>query len=205
MSRSLACAAVVLMLFFSASLALTRAQSIDLTSAQRAVGAGPSCGESCMLGSRLIGITERQAVAFLHRSEWVGQVIDDEASNTMTWTWSGRQPDYIDPAFSGYARVDPFSGVMGVIVHTTVPLSHFWLAYGVPPTGSVTHIPEMSRLLHFNIYTTANFIAEAEISCPASIQDVGATSVILVWARPLVRGGYPRDDYQSQWRHSLSC
>jgi hypothetical protein len=202
-TRLLLFAAFILMLLFLASLALTRAQSVDLT--QAVIDVGPDCGESCMLGYRLIGATEGQAATFLHKSAWVDQVIDDENNNTLTWTWSGQQPDFIDPKFSGYARVDPFTGVIGVTVHTAIPLSHFWLVYGVPPTGSVTLIPEMGRLLHFNIYQAANFIAEAEVSCPASMRDVAATSVVLVWARPLVRGAYPRGNYRVEWRKALSC
>ncbi len=203
MRRAVVRFALALALIFTAATALTRAQpprlaEIEITSTQIA-----PCGDPCILGRRLLYIPVSQVVDVLHGSEWVDQVKVSSMQDTVTWTWSGHQPDFIDGQTSGFLRADPTYGVIGVYVRTTIPLSSLWLRYGLPPIGYIG--VSTDSLLHIGVYPDDSFSTLTEAACPTSVQGFSSTPITLVWAEPLYRDSTLKQSYLRTWNHFVAC
>ncbi len=203
MSRALISAATILVLLFSAAMTLTHAQSVEPMEVRVAATQLEPCADPCFLGRRMLFLSVPQADDLLRRSDWIDQIRISSLQDTITWTWSGRQPDFIDAKTPGYMHADPTAGVNFVSVRTTIPVSSLWLTYGIPPIGFIAREP--GRMLHVTVYPDAAFSSVTETTCPASIPGFSNTPVTLVWADPLFHDSTLRQGYLSRWRSFVAC
>lgn len=124
---------------FVALLGALHLQPYDDSGLRALVTPPDDCAAPCFMGIQP-GITRAgEAVALLWAHEWVGEVREftsPRGRRTIYWTWSGQQPDLINPERRGFLIVYQ-DIVRDVRVHTLAPLHHALLLYGAPDYGYV--------------------------------------------------------------------
>jgi hypothetical protein len=139
---------LLLTLFFSACIGLIRAQPYDDSELRTFLAPPDGCPRPCFMGIRP-GVTRaEEATAILEAHEWINTVSRYEATEdvgivSLTATWSGRQPDFIDSSVALWLSVRDNS-IQMISIPTRIPLGQIFLQLGIPQYGevAVNPIPE---------------------------------------------------------------
>ncbi len=141
-----------------------------------------NCHPPCFMNIQP-GITAAEEVYHIIRDHaWVSRLFDDTAitddggipgiTGTISWEWSGAQPDWIDAQVRGEVRVRR-GFAQFVTVSTAVWLGDVWLTLDVPDweVALISERPDdlQSFIYRRSAYQQAGYLFEtARVPCPAS-------------------------------------
>ncbi len=137
-----------------------------------------SCTMPCFMGIQP-GVTHGdEAVALLRADAWVGSVevhtlmpddsFESSPVGVVQWTWSGRQPEWIDAAQEGSLALES-NIVSNIRVQATVPLGDVRLTLGAPGSQRVANAesPAGARYMSYAaIYPDQRLWISIGVLCP---------------------------------------
>jgi hypothetical protein len=177
MIQPLARVILLLTFLFTACIGFIHARPFD--SPLRAVFAD-GCPMPCFMGIRPGVTTVDEAVALLSAHEWVGEIEIsiglNQLPNTVLWTWSGRQPGFIQDTIYG----NPYRGnlrirnrmVTAIWIPTTVALGELWLLGGNPDVFAAMRFRRFNEQFHplllsfYHTFSGNQFASQTFADCP---------------------------------------
>jgi len=177
MIRLLIRLALILTVMFSGVIAVTHARPLNPALGDL-LAKSPGCVPNalCFMGIYPGSSTLDQAVGALSIHPWVGEV-DTRSYSQVSWTWSGKQPDFIDSSVPGTAIERDYMHVSIIRVKTRYNYGDIWLQLGTPVQGYAMRQP--SGFLHGVYYTQYSMLAINFTQCPASMGDFWSMPVMI--------------------------
>jgi hypothetical protein len=186
MTRLLLQLSLLPILGFAIILLLIRAQPYD-DDTLRAFLLPDDCPAPCLMGIHLNEMTAAEAVQILQNNDWV-KSIDRTAINektghgTIYWTWSGKQPVFIDSTLPGmfysssviFQNVDGSWGsdqILGSIsIKTRIPYGEVYLLLGGGSTEESwpTNVRGYVKKIISAYYPDKSLVMSAMMDCPAT-------------------------------------
>ncbi len=206
MSRmTLALASLLALLFSGVAAVVGGRRYEDVVALRRFIDQVEACEKPCFMGIRLGYTTADEAEKILRASDWVEDV--RRTTYTLTWTWSGREPAFIDGDASASMRLDGTGVVQEIRLDTLLITKAVWMAYGTPKAGFAQFQFDSGIVLsHFFTYSfpQITFGAINRVKCPSSIRNFWESPVQISWrmkdAVPYVDNSYP-----IWWRGVSTC
>jgi hypothetical protein len=194
-----------LALAFTVCIGLIHARPTSAGDLHAFLSSSSACALPCFMDIRP-GITARdESLAILAQHPWVNTVI--EHRDTLSWTWSGLQPGFIDPTSQGALYLVSRSLVQEIELQTTIPQIEMWTVFGAPDDGYVEYTP--AAMAHHTAYD--RFLAVTFTPCPAQPEDLWGMPVELhlgaAYRTPLITRSAQFDVrvYLHTWRSNLIC
>ncbi|MBN8594034.1 MAG: hypothetical protein J0M33_19930 [Anaerolineae bacterium] len=192
---------VLIWISFASLAMLFRTQPYRSLITEGLPGSQPDCASPCFLGIQVGRTTPIEALALLSRHPWIERA--ERATNQfIIWNWSGRQPDYINPAIPGKLMINA-DRIIAISLWTNYQLGDWILTLGSPAVMESGSTVQDGKLgLFYNIGFT-------EPSIYLSGMPVGACAKADVfWRQPVgmeIRPVYPpwNDSTQSQTLHTF--
>lgn len=127
-----------------------------------------------MLHGYQAGVTTlTEAAQILEQSDWVGEVTLDWMGNSFYWTWSERQPVFIDAHQVAVIQPDDtVNFVQGMSIQTTLPIGYIALTGGELSNFRIALYGVSSRLARKSLafysisYSNYPLILENFVACP---------------------------------------
>ncbi len=152
-----------------------------------------TCSLPCFMGIQPGQSTALEAVTLLALHEWVTDVTDQTSyaalnepassglNGEITWSWSGSQPDWIDPSSEGWLWVSR-NEVQSMNVTTRLRLGDIRLLFGLPDLEVVlfterTTTPKPARVNYRAGYLQGDLIFSTLRNCP--LNDLWKSPVLL--------------------------
>lgn len=177
MMRPLLCLALVVALFSAGALLATHARPLESTLGDLLTPSGGCSGTRVCFMGIYPGITPMdEATRILQTHPWVGQT-QMQGYTQVYWSWSGRQPDYIDSDVPGTIIQRGYSSVSLIRFQTRYPYGEVWLSLGAPETGYVSR--QATGVLHGIYYTRYKLLAINFTPCPANVRDFWHTPAVV--------------------------
>lgn len=198
MIRPLICLAFLFTFLSAGALLATHARPLESTLSDLLTPSG-GCGGTrvCFMGI-YPGITSMdEATGILHTHPWVGQT-QMQGYTQIDWSWSGSQPDYIDPAISGTIIQRGYSSVSLIRFQTRYPYGDVWLSLGAPETGYVSR--QTTGVLHGIYYTRYQLLAINFTPCPANVRDFWHTPAVVQFGSAYVMLDRRYGDRSTEYR-----
>ena len=92
-----------------------------------------NCAPPCFMDIRPGTTTGDEARTLLEHDPWVKEIQSYPDFGILAWTWSGRQPDWVDPGKTG-TLLTSRGTVYSIRLYTKIPFGEIWLMYGNPTT-----------------------------------------------------------------------
>jgi hypothetical protein len=190
--------ALILTLLLSGTLAATHAFPFEAP-LDDLFTTTPGCraASRCFMGIHLGSTTIDQAVAALSANPWVGQ-IDSRMFTQVSWTWSGKQPAFIDSNVPGSATVRDASSISLIRVKTHYTYGDIWLQLGTPEQGYAMRQPD--GFVHGVYYTRYSLLAINSLTCPGEINDFWTLPVVIQFGDAYITLNDHYHDLFSQYR-----
>ena len=174
---------------------------------------GENCPSPCFMNIS-IGTTERdRAIALLEEDEWVGEVYPHADGVYTNWTWSGRQPRFVNTWVTGFlvAETSFDEAYYEMTINSTIRLGELYLALGNPDVSYFARPqPWRSRaLFHSVYYTRLGLLAVGRINCPIRLSRLSNIELFLSWGplpdeeHALEEEGRTFPHYSRAWLDSL--
>jgi hypothetical protein len=195
----------VLALAFTVCIGLIRARPTRAGDLYTILASSGDCVLPCFMGIDPGTTTADEARAILAGHPWVDTVF--EHRNTISWTWSGLQPAFIDADDEGVLYLVNRSVVQEIELQTAIPQIELWTALGAPRAGYVEYTP--AAMAHHTAYD--GFLAVTFTPCPAQPQDLWGMPVELhlgaAYRTPLITRSALINArvYLHTWRSNLIC
>jgi ABC-type xylose transport system permease subunit len=138
-----------------------------------------------------------EARAILQTHPWVGQT-EMQGYTQIYWSWSGRQPAYIDADIPGTIIQRGYDSVSLIRVQTRYPYGDVWLSLGEPETGYVSR--QATGVLHGIYYVDHALLAINFTPCPASPHDFWNTPAVIQFGSAYVMLDQRYRDRSSAYR-----
>lgn len=201
--RPLIASALLLTSLFAVLVGLIHAQPYDDAQLRALVAPANGCPMPCFMGIRL-GVTRiDEAMAIITSHEWVKNYaahLSSYGGILVTWSWSGRQPAFIDGTRPGGLGTGNSSVVSRIDLFTNVPLGDF-LVWQPPDSGGL-RCTSASRITGLFVHYAEDFSAEVIMPpvrclgsspCPLSVQELYFTPAVVT-----IGDNYlPRTDFQT--------
>jgi hypothetical protein len=91
------------------------------------------CAAPCFMDIRPGATRADAAYLILEHHPWVSEIHAYADFGVIAWTWSGRQPDWIDASKTGTLSITR-GMVYSMQVYSKIPFGDIWLMYGNPIT-----------------------------------------------------------------------
>jgi len=184
---------------FAAAIGLIRAQPYDSRMLRAALNPA-DCAAPCFMGIRP-GVTSGDGAYFLlQRHPWVKEVQVYPDFGVLAWTWSGRQPTWIDDSKTGVLLTS--QGIVRYVrVFSHISLGDIWLMYDEPNTAALISPQGSTPVSAFSIVDAHNeYIVSSDVMCQRRFWQ--AAVQISVWADELSTLDYgsrlpERTDYEA--------
>jgi hypothetical protein len=198
MMRLLLCLALVSAFLSAGALLATHARPLESTLGDLLTpSSGCSGTRVCFMGI-YPGITVMdEASTILQTHPWVGQT-QTQGYTQIYWSWSGSQPDYIDPTIPGMIIQRGYSSISFIRFQTRYPYGEVWLSLGAPETGYVSRQPR--GMLHGIYYVQYALLAINFTSCPAILRDFWNTPAVVQFGSAFVMLDRRYGDRSSEYR-----
>ena len=198
MTRLLLYLAVVFALLSAGALLATHARPLASTLRDLlSPSAGCSGTRVCFMGI-YPGITPmEEATAILQTHPWVGQT-QPQGYSMIYWSWSGYQPDYIDPTVPGMIIQRGYPSVSMIRFQTRYPYGEVWLNLGAPETGYVSR--QTRGVLHGMYYVRYALLAINFTPCPANLRDFWNTPAVVQFGNAYVMLDRRYSDRSTEYR-----
>jgi hypothetical protein len=128
--------AALLIAALSVPLLVIRAQPHDNSELRTFLTPPDDCAAPCFMGVRPGVMTAGEALNILERHDWVESV--DIMQTPIRWTWSGRQPGWIDERVPGALATERFvdrtrhDAAVRLVVQSRLALADVYLLLGPP-------------------------------------------------------------------------
>lgn len=144
------------------------------------------CG--CFLNLRPGSTTRLQALFLLHTDPWVGAVTTPD-DQTIAWTWSGQQPDFLS---GRSARLTLQDGIVRTIsLQTSAQIADFVFAFGAPDAAYYfnwqvrnTSSRDLNYFEERAAYYSEQFEASTSTICPLTNARLWALPVTITFPAP---------------------
>jgi hypothetical protein len=196
---------MALALVFTACIGLIRAQPSSAINLHTFLSSSRVCVLPCFMDIHPGITTAEESLVILARHQWVDTVFENR--NTISWTWSGLQPGFIDSTTEGVLYLVNRDIVQEIELQTTIPQIELWTAFGTPAKGYVEFTP--AAMAHHTDYD--RFLAVTFTPCPAQPEDLWGMPVELhlgaVYRTPHITRSALFDTrvYLHNWRSNLIC
>ena len=129
--------------------------------------------------------TESDAFAILSAQPWINIITHD--SDSLSWTWNGKQPTFVSSFASNFllARIDFQGGVVSTIrIPTTTRWADFYFLFGSPDHAVL--VSGNAPSVHYRIYDAAyyghGFEVETTTRCPINSHEaLWYSTVFITW------------------------
>ena len=161
--------AVFLSLLVFLPILLMRAQPLNDSATAELLTPPLGCAAPCFMGIVPGDTTFQQALAILENHAWVQNLRD---GGSISWTWSGQQPQLIPTTGRAFIRSFPTSSrvmVAALSIPTRLRYGDLLLAYGNPNRSYlvVQHLSSGTYLTHVAVYTDQRFhVRSPDLRCP---------------------------------------
>jgi len=189
---------LILIALFSAALAVAHLRPFDPV-LNEMLDPSPGCRPTslCFMGIYPGSTTLGKAIAVLRLNPWVGD-IDSRMSTQISWTWSGKQPAYIDSGVPGSALVRDSDSISLIRVKTRYSYGDIWLQLGTPKLGYAMR--QLDGFVHGVYYTRYSLLAINSLTCPGEINDFWTLPVMIQFGDAYITLNDHYRDLFSQFR-----
>ncbi|RMF79983.1 MAG: hypothetical protein D6737_09665 [Chloroflexi bacterium] len=180
---------LILTLLFAISVGLIRAQRYDDTPL-RSLLFHQRCPAICWQGIRPGVTTRAQALQILEDSGWVEAIRISENVigadvDSITWSWNGRQPNYID--MLGDGRLVSDNGIVqSLALRTRLPFADVRLLLNAPDDGATVSGLVVPPVEHRVDYHEMGIRIRIQLQCPFTPLDFWSAPITIELAPPFV-------------------
>lgn len=172
------------------------------------------CDSPCFMGVQPGETASERAMTILQEHEWVDEVFVILDGFYGEWSWSGRQPRFVNTRNRGFlgAQSAQYNVYYSMSIDSTITLGELYMALGEPDLSFFTHT-ERARsrtLVHSVYYNALGLQADGAISCPATMVRLWQSDLTLYWGslpgreRAQLQTDYTFPHYPRAWLNNLS-
>lgn len=106
-------------------------------------------------------VTADESKTILEANQWVDTAsftISSLGFGVLHWSWSGQQPDFINPSHNGISQING-QIIDSIVIRTRIRFGDIWLAFGPPERGSA------DSLYHIADYPSYGFSVRTFTQC----------------------------------------
>src|SRR5690606_7929825 len=195
-------------------LVLAAHQPFDPTELRAFLQPSEECDAPCFMGVQPGKTNSERAFSTLRANEWVDEVFVILNGFYGEWSWSGRQPSFVNTSSPGFlgAHSSQYDVYYSMSIESTITLGEIYLALGQPDLSFFTHT-ERARsrtLVHSVYYNALGLQADGAVSCPATLAGLWQSNLTLYWGslpgreRAQMQMPYTFPHYPRAWLNNLS-